>query len=374
MKAVLTVEFYAPHIGGAERVVQKVAEGLAANGHEVVVVTTGRRSTESRAGVRVERFPLGGHDKAGIRGDPGPPLELIRGENPDVLFNYANQTWTTDLCARLLDEPERPAMVLAPCGFSALGKPGWDPYFAELRRLLPRYDALIFHSERYQDWHFAVEAGAERRRVIPNGADAIEPEDRERDGRGGLLLTVGSHFRGKGHAHFVRALKVARRAGEVRGLIVAPPRLGLEVARGCYLRCRATAAIPGNGLEVVDGRDRSTVRSAFAAADVFLLPSAVECSPLVIIEAMAAGLPWVSYDVGNVRELAGGVVVEGAAGLAAVTVEILSGRHPELGAEGRALWERRHRWDRIVPRYEEILERAVAERRAARETFTVRQD
>ena len=186
-------------------------------------------------------------------------LELIRRENPDVLFNYANQTWTTDLCARFLDEPERPAMVLAPCGFSALGKPGWDGYFAKLRRLLPRYDALIFHSELYQDWDFAVEAGAELRHVIPNGADAMQREERGRDGRDGLLLTVGSHFRGKGHSDFVRALKVARRTGEVRGLIVAPPRLGLEVVRGCYLRCRASAAIPGNGLEVVDGRDRSTV-------------------------------------------------------------------------------------------------------------------
>src|SRR4029078_7001194 len=46
LRLVNTVERYAPQIGGAERVVQRVSEGLAARGHDVIVVTTGRRSTE----------------------------------------------------------------------------------------------------------------------------------------------------------------------------------------------------------------------------------------------------------------------------------------------------------------------------------------
>jgi glycosyltransferase involved in cell wall biosynthesis len=376
MKAVLTVEFYAPHIGGAERVVQKVAEGLVTRGHEAVVVTTGRRSTETLNGVRVERFPLGGNAKAGIRGDPAPPLELIRNESPDVLFNYACQTWTSDLCSTLLDDPGRPAMVLAPCGFSALGKRGWDGYFAGLRQLLPRYDALIFHSERYRDWDFAVEAGAESRHVIPNGADVIERPEREGDRNAGLLLTVGSHRRGKGHPDFARVLREVRRHRPARGVIAAPARRGSEAIRGCYLRCRARAAFPGNGLELVEGRDRDAVERAFATAGVFLLPSAVECSPLVIIEAMSAGLPWVSYDVGNVRELAGGLVVDDVASMAAAATQILAGEHPDLGKQGRELWARRHRWEQIVPRYEEVLERALDTRRAASpsDTFAARPD
>jgi len=39
MRLILTVERYAPAIGGAERVVQRIGEGLAARGHGVTVVT-----------------------------------------------------------------------------------------------------------------------------------------------------------------------------------------------------------------------------------------------------------------------------------------------------------------------------------------------
>ncbi len=53
MRLVLTVQRYFPAVGGAERVVQRLAEGLAARGHEVTVVTSGPRSSECLNGVVV---------------------------------------------------------------------------------------------------------------------------------------------------------------------------------------------------------------------------------------------------------------------------------------------------------------------------------
>jgi glycosyltransferase involved in cell wall biosynthesis len=46
------------------------------------------------------------------------------------------------------------------------------------------------------------------------------------------------------------------------------------------------------------------ITRAFAAADVFLLPSNSEGFPRVLLECMAAGLPFVAFDVGGVREIA----------------------------------------------------------------------
>lgn len=378
MRLILTVERYAPAIGGAERVVQRIGEGLAARGHGVTVVTSGKRASEFRDGVQIERFPVRGNRKQGIRGDVAAPLELIRRIDPDVILSYAAQTWTSDACAGLLDEIGRPALVLAPCGFSALRVPGWEAYFEQMRRLLPRYDALIFHSSHYQDWDFAVAAGAESRHVIPNGADPNTGSGRFRSHLAPgerLMLTVASHVRSKGHRDSARALRSVRPGRRVRGVIVAPPRRGTDALRGCQPLCAALNALPGNGLQLLDGRRRATVEDAMASADVFLLPSSVECSPLVIIEAMAAGLPWVSYDVGNVRELSGGLVVDGPTELAAAVAEILDGRHPELGAAGRRAWDGDHRWEDIVPRYERVLELAADTRRrtvAGDETLTAR--
>ena len=49
-------------------------------------------------------------------------------------------------------------------------------------------------------------------------------------------------------------------------------------------------------------------RRLFAQADVFVLPSRVEALPLVLVEAVSAGLPAVATDVGDVREALGDVV------------------------------------------------------------------
>ena len=67
---------------------------------------------------------------------------------------------------------------------------------------------------------------------------------------------------------------------------------------------------------------------------------------------MAAGVPWVSYDVGNVAELPGGIVVRSAADSEQAAAAILDGAHPGLGGDGRSAWSAHHRWEDIVAAYE----------------------
>ena len=243
-----------------------------------------------------------------MRGAVEEALRFIEGCEPDVLFNYAAQTWTTDSCLGFLAQPRRFAQIFAPCGFSALREPSYAPYFARLKALLPLYDSLVFHSTITQDWEFAADPRATKMHVIPNGADDPGAKIPRPDPRP-LCLTVGSHVRSKGHRDFVRAIKTIARQRPIRGAIVAPPRVGLEFIRGCQARCSLSAATSRDLVELRDGRAPGVVESTIAEADLFLFPSTIECAPLVILEAMAAGVPWISYDVGNVRELDGGLVV-----------------------------------------------------------------
>jgi glycosyltransferase involved in cell wall biosynthesis len=365
VRILATVERYAPAIGGAERVVQRVAEGLAARGHDIHVMTGGPTENAELGGVKVHRLPLSGNEARGIRGDPSAVAELIARIEPDVLFNYAAQTWATDSCFALLERADRPSMVLAPCGFSGLGKRRYRDYFEAMPARLRSYDALILHSTVYQDWKFAASSGAERVFVVPNGADPpaatgslpvpLPP--------GAVAVTVGSHVVSKGHAQFARAVHALSRDRALTGVIVAPPRRGLDALRGCQLTCQVRART--QPVTVIDGSLPSAVASAIAAADLFLFTSRVECAPLVILEAMAASTPWVSYDVGNVSELAGGVVAGTRAELLAAAGDILDGARPELGAQGRAAWEAEHRWEDVVPRYESVFEEVLESRAAA---------
>jgi glycosyltransferase involved in cell wall biosynthesis len=360
LRVLATVERYAPAIGGAERVVQRVAEGLAARGHEVHVMTGGPTEQAELGGVRVHRLPISGNEVRGIHGDRSSVDGLIAHIDPDLVFNYAAQTWATDCCFGLLGREERPRMVLAPCGFSGLGKRRYRRYFAAMPERLRSYDALIMHSRVYQDWDFATAAGVERMVVVPNGADPPATDDGLRPEPSGapLAVTVGSHVISKGHAQFARAVRVLARDRALTGAIVAPPRRGLDAVRGCQLTCTARART--QPLELIDGSVAGAVASTIARAALFLFTSRVECAPLVILEAMAAGTPWVSYDVGNVSELPGGVVVAGFEDLLDAARQILDGARPELGQQGLAAWEADHRWEKIVPRYESIFNEVLA--------------
>ena len=359
MRVLATVERYAPAIGGAERVVQRVAEGLASRGHEIHVMTGGALEESKLGGVHVHRLPLSGNDARGIQGERSSVTSLIAQIEPDLVFNYAAQTWATDCCFELLERDERPRMVLAPCGFSGLGKRRYETYFAAMPERLRSYDALILHSAVYQDWRFAADAGVKRMSVIANGADPPAPDDGLRFEVPGhaLAVTVGSHVLSKGHAQFAHAIRALARKRALTGMIVAPPRRGLDALRGCQLTCQARARVMP--LQVIDGSLPGAVAGAIAAADLFLFTSRVECAPLVILEAMAAGTPWVSFDVGNVSELAGGVLAASRAELLDAAGQILDGARPELGPQGREAWEADHRWEDIVRRYESVFEEVL---------------
>ena len=114
-------------------------------------------------------------------------------------------------------------------------------------------------------------------------------------------------------------MAVLRRARGARGGALAL--LGNEPYRpSCLRRCRVQAAFTGliaRGRRVLlADPPRDQVVEAYWDADLFVFCSMVECSPLVLFEAMAAGLPFVSLDVGNAAEIAAwsgaGVIVESA--------------------------------------------------------------
>jgi glycosyltransferase involved in cell wall biosynthesis len=379
-----TAELYAPSVGGAQEVVRQVSERLVARGHDVTVATAalpGRDYSELH-GVRIAEFDVGGNAVRGIRGDVEPYRRFVREGDFDVVMAYAAQQWAADA---LLDQlgAISAATILAPCGFSGLHDPAYAGYFAGLRDQLTEFDALIFHSATYQDHAFAVDAGATRRTLIPNGADEAEfatlaPRGRFRAAhrlgeRDPLLLTIGGHTGLKGHAQAMAAFRTSRAARRGALALIGNTPTG----RGCLPLCTVRAAAtrvrrPGRRVLLLDPA-RPQVLEAYADADLFVFCSMIECSPLVLFEAMAAGLPFVSADVGNAREIAewsgGGVIAPTrrlANGLVEPDVEAVRDlidelladpdRRAELGASGRRAWEERFRWDHVASQYEALYE------------------
>jgi glycosyltransferase involved in cell wall biosynthesis len=378
------VEFYAPSVGGAQEVVRQVSRRLAARGHDVTVATSPmpERRDDVIDGVRVREFDVRGNEVRGMEGDVEGYRRFIANGDFDVVMTYAAQQWTTDALLPALDSIRAPK-VLAPCGFSGLRDPAYTPYFEHLRDDLRAFDALVFHSDTYQDVRFAREAGADGITVIPNAADEGEFGELRAGGSfraahkigpdAPLLLTVGSHTGAKGHAPAMAALRASRHRPQPTLAIVGNTPFG----RGCLPSCRARAAFTratGRGRVVLADAPRDQVLDAYADADLFVFCSMVECSPLALFEAMAAGLPFVSVDVGNAAEIAewsgagvivpsrrreDGLVVADSRGVADAVDQLLADhdRRREMGERGRRVWKERFTWEATTPLYEELYER-----------------
>ncbi|MGD0272597.1 MAG: glycosyltransferase family 4 protein [Gaiellaceae bacterium] len=384
MKILHAVEFYSPSVGGAQEVVRQISRRLAARGHDVTVATTRLKERKTRVidGVKLEEFAIAGNAVRGIEGEQDRYRDFLLGGDFDVVMSYAAQQWTTDLLLPLVERLPY-ASVLAPCGFSGLHQPAYAEYFQSLPERLGNFDALVLHSETYQDARFVREAGL-RYDLIPNGAGADEfaqalpgfrtnygiPDDAP------ILLTVGGHTGLKGHAQLINAFRRARLKDAVLVVIGNTP-----TGRGCLDTCRARS-----GWANLRSRDkrvllldppREEVLAAYQAADLFVLASQVECSPLVLFEAMAAHTPFLTVDVGNAAEIAswsgGGVVLPsgkdgrgyttaGAAVLADGIEALLADRTrlAKLGSAGHAAWRKRFTWERIAQQYEQVYKRAVS--------------
>lgn len=105
MRVLMLAQFYAPVIGGEERMVEELARALSARGHEVAVATQrsdGLPASEERDGVRIHRLPglaarvpLLFSDTARRHAPPAPDPEtvralahVVRAERPDVVHGH----------------------------------------------------------------------------------------------------------------------------------------------------------------------------------------------------------------------------------------------------------------------------------------------
>ncbi len=103
--------------------------------------------------------------------------------------------------------------------------------------------------------------------------------------------------------------------------------------------------------------DEPLIRAAYRAADLFVCPSLWESGPLVLLEAMAAGTPFVSVDVGFASQLTGGIVVANQTAMADAIRDLLNNEvdREKLRRLGRAECSSKYDWKVIMPKYDALL-------------------
>ena len=374
--AQVTLRFDSP--GGVETTVRELSVRLRRAGEEVEVYATdlddearwARRDdfAPTVEGVPVRRFPV---YKRLIPGLTMPlPVGLVSAlarDRPEILHAHSHRYGHVLEAAAVARTLDIPLVVSAHFHPPHPGEPArkrallrlQDQLFGMTAYRIARAIVVETEEEARQVAEFAPSS---RIRVIPPGIDLGKwPAPPEQPPPPGFperyLLFAGRVAPNKGLVELVRAL----------GLIPKPERLPLVIV-GQDWGARAAAERAAREIGVADAihwvghvEDPARYRAAFRRAIAFVLPSHYEAFGLVLLEAMASGVPVIATDVGGIPSVldegrAGRLVPAGdVAALAAAIRELLSSpaERTELAAAGRER-VRRFGWERAVESHREL--------------------
>jgi glycosyltransferase involved in cell wall biosynthesis/peptidoglycan/xylan/chitin deacetylase (PgdA/CDA1 family) len=299
------VAYFPPHLGGMERVAQEVAETQARNGHAVTVLTSrigGINLMASHPRLRVHQLhgPEVAHTP--LLWTLLPRLLLL--SRHTVVHLHLSQAYAPEL-VWLASQVRGFAYVVhfhldtGPSG--VLGRLYLLYKRTVMTRVLRDAASVIALSEVQRhvlEQKYGVRSEAIR--VIPNG---VAPEyfvDKAQNlaSQPLQLLYVGRLSVQKRVDRIIKAMAHLDVPVELTIVGDGEDRSSLEaLAKSLSLR----------HVQFVGSLTGQALRDAYAAADAFVLPSDREGMPLVVLEAMAAGLPIIGSDVVGIRELVDGV-------------------------------------------------------------------
>ncbi len=383
MKILHTVELYHPSQGGMQEVVKQVSERLVRLGHEITIATTklSERKNKIINGVKIEEFDIKGNLVRRLRGETEKYKEFLINSDFDIITNFAAQQWASDLVFDIFDRIKA-KKVFVPTGFSGFYLLEYKDYFKKMKGWMKKYDMNVFLSNDYRDINFARKSGIKKIIVIPNGASEEEflgknnldirkklniPKNHF------LILHVGSHTGLKGHKGAIEIFEKAK-ITNVTFLIVGNS-FGGGCTKYCFFKEKLFNLSPQRILDkkklIITSLSRPETVSAYKEADLFLFPSNIECSPLVLFECMASKTPFLTTDVGNAKEIIGwsksGLLlptIKGKNGYSKAkvneSVRLLediftdSKMRDLMGKIGLNIWKSKFTWEKITKSYERM--------------------
>jgi glycosyltransferase involved in cell wall biosynthesis len=244
--------------------------------------------------------------------------------------------------------------------------PGYNPdRFKALHRLIsPVWRAAarsidtIACPSRFLEQLLLQREPAARTVTIPNGFDLTKFAATK--SRTKSILVVTRMLERKGVQDVLRALAGTDLGFELQIVGTGPYLDALkELARQLRVDARFHGWLDNNSDEL---------KALFETSSVFILPSHAENFPLVLLEAMAAGMAIVTTGQTGCREVVGDAALLVPAGDEAVIRGALqqlvsdAGLRERLGREARARVENLFSWPSVASQYMDVFEGLIAER------------
>ncbi len=299
--------FRAP-LGGLFRHVVDLVRGQAARGHRVGLVAdsiTGGVRAEEALNALVPHLDLGITRMAMRRhlgpGDIAAILHVSRriaALDPDIVHGHGAKGAAY---ARLAAPGHRAIRAYTPHGGSLLYRPGTlaSRFYVMLETVLrPRTDLFLFESAYSWDIYRA-KVGVPRGlvRIVHNGIGTAEFEEIAPAPDAADLLFIGELRPVKGIDTLLDALNRLHRSGQKLTAVIVGGGPDLDELKAHAGRLGLTQSVTFSG--------PMPARQAFALGRLMVVPSRAESLPYIVLEAIAAGIPMVSTNVGGIPEIFG---------------------------------------------------------------------
>ena len=366
--------------GGAEVMLKRLIEAQASNGelrhHVISLDTLGSVGPEIQAlGVPVEALGMSG--AAGIPAVIARLVRRFRALRPDIVHAWM---YRANLLAGLAARIARVPHVIWGIRASSLDKTsGVTRQTLAIRKIaatvssrLP--DVIIYVADSARAAHEAIGYAPAKGVVIPNGYLPPKPSQTQ-DARAALGLvaehfvvgSVGRYNAAKDPRTFVEAAAlVSRRYPNARFMMVG---LGMSRDNSELTKWIAELGIEDRFLLCGEHID---IDAMLESMDLFCLHSTTEAFPNVLAEAMRAGLPCVSTDVGDAARLLadGGIIVRPADPVALADaisgmIELGANERRAYGERGRERIRMHYSISAIAARYDDLYRRVGAGELAA---------
>jgi glycosyltransferase involved in cell wall biosynthesis len=369
LPVVQVVPYYPPHLGGMENVARILAE-LFAETRDVEVLTTTIGASGSPRRERYGRLVIHRHravEFAHIPFSPGLLVRLLLLPRDVVVHMHGDQAVIPEMVWLSSILTGRPFIAhyhgdTAESGTFGVVYRAYKRYvFGRTLRAARCVLALTEEQRQFVVREYGVAPTSTR--VVPNGVEPARypggPSKASHEGPLRLLF-VGRLSPQKNIPRLIQALALIRTKVEV--VIV-----GDGVERPKIERLARELGLCD--LRLVGEQHGHVLVEWYRWADAFVLPSNEEGMPLVLLEAMAAGLPIIATDVPGTRELAeGGAMLLSAPEPAALAqaIERIATDSQLRGTLGRAGYDRAHHfdWGHVLLGLEDVYSKVAAAGRA----------
>ena len=367
MKVILVTEGYPPKIGGLEKVVYEVAHRLSTNGHDVSVVTIAADTTatfEIDNKIKIYRLKI---KKIGSAKDAVKNLflliknvflllQIFHKEKPDVanihyigylssIFYIVNKVVRVPYIASIhgtdIEKTEQ--------NVSKIKKMLIKKILSGSNCIFSNSGALLKTAQKLTGNHLV-----QKSIVIGNGINLSNYKNVFRPSVRDTIIGIGRFVHKKGFDVLIQAFYQIQNENEQARLILAGSGPELEKCKNLSKSLGIDEKVTFLGFV-----NNENIQDLFEKAAVFVLPSRMEAFGVVLLEAMASGVPIVATATGGIP----GIITDGINGtlvppgnpdsLAQAILLLLENKDVRIRYSSTALdFVKKYDWDSIIHQYE----------------------